>query len=246
MRSCEYSKVNTAASARKTKKLRIRNIRFFRNGRIIAQTDPTLPASDYVSITFEDQKNGDKMDTITQQASGDLILCPVRAWASIVRRILTYPTTTPDSHVNTVYTGGEVSEIKATEISTAIKAAVTAIGFEKLGFKASEAGTHSIRSGAAMAMYLDEVPVYTMMLLGRWSSDAFLRYIRKQVEQFSRNVSSHMIRNQHFTHVPQRENRVSRHDPRQRNHAANLQTRQNMAGAGPEVLARMTRLTLWH
>ena len=26
-----------------------------------------------------------------------------------------------------------------------------------------------------MAMYLDEVPVYTIMMIGRWSSDAFLK-----------------------------------------------------------------------
>ncbi len=40
---------------------------------------------------------------------------------------------------------------------------------------------HSIRSGAAMAMYLGECPVFMIMLIGCWSSDAFLRYIRKQV-----------------------------------------------------------------
>ena len=44
-----------------------------------------------------------------------------------------------------------------------------------------------------MAMYLNGVPVYTIMLLGRWSSDAFLRYIRKQVESFGSGVSSKMI-----------------------------------------------------
>ena len=34
-----------------------------------------------------------------------------------------------------------------------------------------------------MAMYLGDCPVYSIMMIGRWSSDAFLRYIRKQVEQ---------------------------------------------------------------
>ena len=57
------------------------------------------------------------------------------------------------------------------------------IGEEILGIKAEEVGTHSIRSGAAMSMYLGECPVYTITMIGRWSSDAFLLYIRKQVEQ---------------------------------------------------------------
>jgi len=46
-----------------------------------------------------------------------------------------------------------------------------------------------------MAMYLAGVPVFTIMLLGRWSSNAFLRYIRKQVKEFSRGISAKMIIN---------------------------------------------------
>jgi hypothetical protein len=40
--------------------------------------------------------------------------------------------------------------------------------------------------------------VFTIMLMGRWSSNAFLRYIRKQVKEFSHGVSSKMIRNENF------------------------------------------------
>jgi hypothetical protein len=83
-----------------------------------------------------------------------------------------------------------------------------------------------------MAMYLGEVPVYIIiiMMLGRWSSDAFLRYIRKQVEQFSHNVSKKMIKHQFHRHVPQVDRTISRHDPRQRNHPSNEQTRVNVGG----------------
>jgi hypothetical protein len=49
-----------------------------------------------------------------------------------------------------------------------------------------------------MAMYLAGVPVFTIMLLGRWSSDAFLRYICKQVQKFSKGVSQKMISNERF------------------------------------------------
>ena len=84
----------------------------------------------------------------------------------------------------------------------ALRDAVVAIGEDVLGFKKEQVGTHSIRSGAAMAMYLGECPVYTIMLIGRWSSDAFLRYIRKQVEQFSHNVSKRMLRFLFHRHIP--------------------------------------------
>ncbi len=51
--------------------------------------------------------------------------------------------------------------------------ACASIGSTKLGFKPSEIGTHLLQLGAAMEMYLASVPVYTIMLIGRWSSDAF-------------------------------------------------------------------------
>ena len=58
----------------------------------------------------------------------------------------------------------------------ALKAAVEAIEEDKFGFKRSEIETHFIHLGAAI---LDEIPVYIIMTIDRWSSDAFLEYIRK-------------------------------------------------------------------
>ncbi len=60
------------------------------------------------------------------------------------------------------------------ELLTKLRAHVAAMGRARLGFGPLEIGTHSIRSAAAMSMFLADVPVYTIMLLGRWSSDAFL------------------------------------------------------------------------
>jgi hypothetical protein len=64
-----------------------------------------------------------------------------------------------------------------------------------------------------MAMYLSKIPVYTIMLIGRWSSDAFLKYIRKQVTEFSNNVSKMMIQNPAYHHIEA----PSREDPRTHN-----------------------------
>ena len=200
---------------------------------------------DTLGFTFEDRKNGEKNDTITMQCAYDLVLCPVRAWAKIVQRILKYPSTTPDTYVNAFLSNGKIQYVKNTDMSKALRAAASSIGEARLGFPPTDIGTHSIRSGSAMAMYLAEVPVYTIMLIGRWSSDAFLKYIRKQVEQFSHNVSRRMIQNQHFSHVPDFVPTVSRHDPRQRNHRDNAQTRQNMGRAGTGVLAALPRMAMW-
>ena len=161
------------------------------------------------------------MDTVTKMASRDTTLCPVRQEAALVRRISSYPGASDDTPVSAVWRNDMVEHITSTEMIEAIRAAVIGIGEDQLGIKADDVGTHSIRSSAEMAMYLVECPVYTIMMIGRWSSDAFLRYIRKQVEQFSHNVSSRMLKFEMHNHLPGVEPRISHMDPRQRNHKDN-------------------------
>ncbi|KAL7467158.1 hypothetical protein ACHAXS_007407 [Conticribra weissflogii] len=123
--------------------------------------------------------------------------------------------------------------------------AATAVGEDQLGFDKEEIGTHSIRSGAAMSMYLGECPVYIIMMIGRWSSDAFLLYIRKQVKQFSHNVSRWMLTFDTHNHIPEYNPSASRWDRRQRNHANNAATRQT-AGGSATTQARLPAFSLFH
>jgi hypothetical protein len=221
MRSCEYVKVQ---GPRKTKLLTLQNIRFFIGNRQIKHSDPVLLSAECVSITFEHQKRDVKNDVITQHRSGDKILCPVRMWAAIVKRIYSYSGSSASDPVNLFcFTDGKRHFFTGTELLKRIRHAASILGPDSLGFTAKEIGLHSARSGAAMAMYLAHVPVFTIMLLGRWSSDAFLRYIRKQVKEFSRGISSKMIQQEHFFTVPS----CNKDDPRTSNHPSNLAVRNN-------------------
>ena len=76
------------------------------------------------------------------------------------------------------------------EILQHIRSTVLSIGKHKLGFSPNEVGTHSIRSSFAMQLYLQKVSVYTIKLQGRWKSDCFLLYIRKQVMEFGKDISN--------------------------------------------------------
>ena len=214
------------------------NIRFFSQGKELSHDNPRLEYADCVSITFEFQKKDERNDTVTQMASGDILLCPVRQWAAIVKRILGYPGADDDTPVSAVWRHGRIEHVTSKDMVNGLRAAVACVGEEKLGIKQEDIGTHSIRSGAAMAMYLGECPVYVIMMIGRWSSDAFLRYIRKQVEQFSHNVSCRMLRFELHRHVADYAPRVSRLDPRQRNHPDNEETRRNVGSN----LSRRVRL----
>ena len=88
---------------------------------------------------------------------------------------------------------GNVREITSAHVRTQLRAAAASVGREKLGFHPDEIGCHFLRSGAAMAMKLAGVSEYTIMIIGRWKSMAFLEYIRKQVAEFSIDISDRLL-----------------------------------------------------
>ena len=146
-----------------------------------------------------------------------------------MKRIKKYPGSSQHTPISTVLNHGIIKHITSDHVVDALRNAVGAIGKERLGFKKENVGTHSIRSGAAIAMYLGECPVFMIMLIGHWSSEAFLRYIRKQVMEFSQNVAK-KISCQNFRHIPEIHTRVPSSDPRIRNHPNKAKTRRNVGG----------------
>ena len=237
MRSCEYSKV---PGLRRTKLIAIGNVRFYSDKQLTPHTSKQLHLADCVTITFVFQKNDTRDESITMHRTLDPTLCPVRAWAAITTRIRGYPDVTDETPVNTFRFHDRNLQVKATQILSAIRAAVKIIGPTQLGFTADEVGTHSIRSSAAMAMYLAGVPVYTIMLIGRWSSDAFLRYIRRQVQEFSSGVSGRMLLTTDYFTIPEH---ASIEDPRAPGNTLNFAPR-NQNGRGVQTSVP-TAMALW-
>ena len=199
MRSCEYSSTPKQAE-KKTKLLRLKNLRFFNRDKdgfmaIVPHhsTLQDLQQAECISITFDDQKNGEKDACITQhRASNGTNLCPVEAWAALVKRILAYPNTCENTTVNTFQTKGKLKQISSTQTKNFITSHVKSIGERKLGIDVKTVGTHSLRSSCAMLLYLSNVRTSTIMLLGRWKSDAFLLYLRRQVKEFTQEVTKQM------------------------------------------------------
>ena len=69
-----------------------------------------------------------------------------------------------------------------------LRAGTLSFGKERLGFSHKEVGTHSIRSGFAMELYLAKVYLETIMIMGRWSRSAFLHYICTQFNDLSKGI----------------------------------------------------------
>jgi hypothetical protein len=190
MHSCEYLKVS---GSRRTQPIRQCDIVFRdHKGKIIDHSSTKLHKAKSVSITYRFQKKDLRDDTITQSRSGHPIFCPVQACAALVRQMIADGNKPTDPIYKFRKDNGVMEDLHSKTALLMLRNFMKECG-DEFNIKAEEVGLHSMRSASAMAMYLNGIPVYTIMLLGRWSSDAFLRYIRKQVTEFSRNVSRKMI-----------------------------------------------------
>jgi hypothetical protein len=177
------------------------------------------------------QKKDEKNDTVTQMSSGNIILCLVRPAATIVRRIRSYPGANDIASISAIWQYDRIEHITSRQIKTVLRDAVLAIGEDTLHIVANEIGTHSICLGAAMAMFLGGCPVFLIMMISCWSSDAFLRYIREQVEEFNHDVSCKMITLMFYRHIPNYTSpTVSHLNPRQCKHPDNIETQRNVGG----------------
>jgi hypothetical protein len=199
MRSCEYLVTSSRDGSKRTKIMRVGNIIFKKNGRILAHSDPSLATADIVRLTFEYQKNDKRDVSIHMFATEDEVLNPVAAWAATVTRVRSIPNSNDDSPVCLFHkSAGSITKISSEHVRSKLRATVELIGIEELGFSKDDIGLHSIRSGGAMAMFLSGTAVIIIMRIGRWSSEAFLEYIREQVESFTVGVSQRMLQYESF------------------------------------------------
>ncbi len=230
MRSCEYLQV-PKQDDKKTKQLTLSNIAFYKDGNLIAHSSTNLSKAASVSVTFESQKNSRKFDTITQWRTTHETLCPVKQWASLVQRIWAYPNATAQTLVSAVLQHKKITHITNNNITNALQDSLKTYGEACLQINIDEIGTHSIRSGAAMAIYLGGAPVFAIQMIGRWSSNSFMKYIRKQIEEFTYGISQQMLTMQDFRHIP---NNAPTSSPRQTEYggSASLMLLANNAESG--------------
>ncbi len=71
-----------------------------------------------------------------------------------------------DTPISAIMINNRITHATSQNIFDALQDALVAIGEHQLGINKEEIGTHLIRLGAAIAMYLGECAIYTIMLIG--------------------------------------------------------------------------------
>lgn len=167
---------------------------------------------------------------ITQHRNDNPILCPVKCRAEVIWWIWSYPTTTDYIMENTIQLPYEnLSMISGQPLLLKLRATVSAIGKNNLGFSLEDISLHSVHNGAIMATYLSSIPVNNIMLIRRWSSVIFLWSIWHKEKKFSNGISSQSIQNPFFYTILE----ILHEDPKTSCHHLNTMTHNNNDSNGP-------------
>lgn len=139
-------------------------------------THAHLHAATSVSYTFTTQKNAVKGEVITNGRTGDLLTCPVRA---TIRRLSYHkqqrlPATAP---LGTYIENNKQHTVSNTQIKTALRTALAHLGPSKFNIQPADIDARSLRAGGATALLTANIDINTIQLIGRWKSDAMLRYL---------------------------------------------------------------------
>ena len=198
LRVAEYTPSNRTT---RTVPLRKQDIKLWSNGsRLSNDADwVELSSADAVTITLENQKNGDKGSVLHHTASGDDIMCPVRAMTWILYAIRHADPTTP---IGTFcHASGAIGRVTAKDMRLTLKQAATRDNLPARGFSIDRIGNHSLRSGGAVALKLAGYDSDIIKKLGRWSSNTYLLYIQSQIANLTTGIATQMGRRLTFYNV---------------------------------------------
>jgi hypothetical protein len=151
-----------------------------------------LLASTFVTLTFTNQKNGVRGETIGHARSGHPTLCPV---ARIVARLLHLRQhgATASSPLNAYFLGGRQHFVLPADI-TALLRRTARLAPPEWGFAPSDISARSLRAGGAMAMLCAGIDSDRIRLIGRWRSDEMYRYLHVQAQPVMSGVAAAMLR----------------------------------------------------
>ena len=144
------------------------------------------------SLQLDNSKTGARNEVIHHTAIGTPI-CPVAALVRRVHHIRTH--TTDDNALLGSYYPRPLHgrrHITYDDINKHLKHTAKAMNLQQYNIPPERISSHSLRAGGALALYLNGTPAMSIRLMGRWSSDTFLRYIHPQFSHFSQGFAQRM------------------------------------------------------
>jgi hypothetical protein len=150
-------------------------------------------------LEFTTQKNCNAGEKIAHGVAGEPFLCPTRALARLVTllRLQNAPRTTPLHCTEPLHLS-----VHARHITAALRHAARTVQ-RSTGIDPAKLTARSLRPGSATALLCAKVDNDTIKLVGRWQSDAMLRYLHTQAVPAMGNLAHSMFQHGNFTFQPQ-------------------------------------------
>jgi hypothetical protein len=157
-----------------------------------------LPQAQGARLQFTKQKNCNAGEKIAHGLTGDELLCPTRALARLVEQLRAQnaPNTTP-LHCTDPLT----LSVHARHITAALRFAARTVQ-HTTGIAPEKLTARSLRPGGATALLCGKIDNDTIKLVGRWQSDAMLRYLHTQAVPAMGNLARSMFQHGNFTFQP--------------------------------------------
>jgi hypothetical protein len=203
----EYADAHRQEEQRSTP-FRLEDVRFstLRRSNLPASTCSLndVKAANFVALTFSDQKNGVKGETIGHGSTTNPKFCPVEA---IKRRVLHLRehNAAPDTPLYTIYSTRGASPpttITTTRDITPLLRAAAATVEHITGIPPAKIQAYSLRSGGATALLCAGTNPILIQLIGRWKSKAMLLYLRTMATALTAPLAQQMLDHGSYTFIP--------------------------------------------
>ena len=152
------------------------------------------------SLTFDDQKNAVRGETISHLPTGDPFFCPCLALGRIVMRFRQANLTDGSLPIHRV-PQGPTKHVTPAHVTNLLRHA--AVELEAVtGIAPHLLSSRSLRPGGATALLIAGIDTSHIQLLGRWKSDAMFRYLRIQAAMHSQRYSQRMLEHGGYSFQP--------------------------------------------
>lgn len=163
-----------------------------------------VQAGVYITLTYTDQKNATRGEALGHGASGDPVLCPVRAGQRRVLHLRGY-SAPADCPLHTYYTAADTPHhVTTAEITNELRAAAADVQ-HITHIPPDRIQAYSLRSGGATSLLVSGVDETAIRALGCWKSDAIFLYLRAQASNLTAGYSRNMLHHGQFTFSPSTE-----------------------------------------
>lgn len=165
-------------------------------------SDASLLSATFATLEFTTQKSGVRGEVIGLAHSGNPQFSPTICLARRVQHLRAHnaPPETPLASVWDTQTQ-TFKPVRAADITDSLRMTCNLVGTQ-FGFLAKDISARSLRAAGAMALLCAHVDTDLIRLIGRWRSDAMLRYLHVQAEPVMRDFSARMLNHGAFTLLP--------------------------------------------